>query len=189
MKLARNVLLFTLALSCINFIISGKANTLLKRGEDGRNMDALTYSDGKQETGLSFGLGSNGGYSIANERDFRSVTQGKITGDNKIPTGPKERADEVPSVDTYYDGELHLNAVKVNCRVYRNINTCTLSNQCGWCHANGMCIAGNSLGPLEECPRSKYQFSWPQAAEQGQRVTNQDHGDLLIRTIQRKPNI
>ena len=157
------------------------------RGEDGRSVDAVTYSDGKVETGLNFAQGSNGGYTLNNKDDFMDVeTQSKLTAIPPIPRGKFERAEEVPSIDTYYDGENALNAIKVNCRIIKDPKFCTQQPQCGWCAENSSCIVGNSLGPIEECPRSKYQFSFPGRADVPLRITNHDQGGaVVIRTHQK----
>jgi len=159
----------------------------LKRGEDGQDAEAMTYNDGRVETGLSFGMGSNGGYTANQEANFKTVlTVDKLPKRTPIPTGHVERADEIASQNTYYDGEITLNSVKINCHIYRDPANCVQTSQCGWCHAKNSCIAGNSLGPLEECPRSQYQFSWPRGVGAPLRVANNDDlGILNIRTFQR----
>lgn len=151
------------------------------------NTEAMTYSNGKQETGLSFGMGTNGGYSLINEKGFRKVETVKILPAYKpIPRGEQIRADENPTNENYYDGEIGLNSIKINCKVYKDPIKCTQVNSCGWCHAQNRCIAGNSMGPLEECPRSKYQFSWPGGVETPTRVVNNEFNDMVVRTFERK---
>lgn len=179
-KVSCMIMSFLLVL-CISKVLSHQ------RGEDGKNAEALTYNDGKQETGLNFSMGSNGGYTLNVEAGFKKVETVKKLGPfEPIPHGPTERADEVPSTTDYYDGEAGLNAVKINCHIYKEPATCTLINSCGWCHNNNSCILGNNLGPMESCPRSKYQFSWPAASDTHYRITNQNMGSMNIRTYQRR---
>ena len=175
-KIISFVLLITLSVISCNY-----------RGEDGRTVDAATYSDGKVETGLNFAQGSNGGYTLNNKDEFGDVeTQSKLTVQPPIPRGKFERAEEVPTVDQYYDGEISLNAIKVNCKMVKDPKFCTQQPQCGWCSENATCIVGNSLGPMEECPRSKYQFSFPGRADIPLRITNHDNGGaMLVRTYQK----
>jgi hypothetical protein len=185
MKINTLKTLSIILLGCIslNLVICSKSN----RGEDGQNHEALAYNDGKSETGLNFSLGSNGGYTLNNDSGFRKVeTVDKLPPYVPIQSGVKESAEAIPSQTDYYDGEYGLNAMKINCKIYKDPSTCLHTNQCGWCHANNTCIVGNSMGPLDECPRSRYQFSWPGGAAVQDRIVNNDFGSTLVRTFQRR---
>jgi len=183
MKIGTKVKLFSVLIS---LLICASYSTKLNRGEDGKNADAVTYFDGRKETGLNFSLGSNGGYTLNNENDFKKVlTVDALRPYQPIPKGNLESADEVPSNKDYYDGEISLNTVKINCRMYKSPGDCVHQNQCGWCHWNNTCILGNGLGPMEDCPKSKYQFSYPDNVTIPKRITNLDVGSLNIRTYQR----
>lgn len=162
-----------------------KSKNEVKRGENGENSEAVTYSDGRQSTGLNFALGSNGGYVVSDERNFSKNYQkvDKLRPMPPMPRGPKEFVDEIPSNTHYYDGEFKLNAMKVNCHVYGTIFDCTHQPQCGWCHKTAGCIMGNNLGPMESCPTSQYVFDYPgNGVEDRVRVTNIDTNSLSIRT-------
>ncbi len=148
--------------------------------------EAITYSDGRQESGLNFGLGSNGGYVVFNKKDFKDViVENKLTKGEPQPKGPIERANEIPSTTDYYNGEEKLNTVRVDCKIYKDPKACTMVNVCGWCSNSNSCIAGNNLGPLESCPRSKYQFSFPGNVDNGYRIVNHNMEDLHIRTFRK----
>lgn len=177
------VVIIVIACLSLNKIASKKTD----RGEDGKNQEAIAYNDGKVETGLNFSLGSNGGNTLNTDSGFRKVeTVSKLPPYIPITGGVKESAEAIPSETNYYDGEHGLNAMKINCKIYKDPSTCLHTNQCGWCHANNTCIVGNSMGPLDECPRSRYQFSWPGGAAVQDRIVNNDFGSTLVRTYQRR---
>lgn len=149
--------------------------------------EAETYADGRQVMGLNYGMGSNGGYNVENPGLFKKarMVDHLFKTDYNYSSEPslKESVDEVPSITNYYDGEVKLNVMKVNCKVYHNYNDCIHQAQCGWCHQGSKCIMGNSMGPLEDCPRAQYVFSNPFGALKEFRVNNHDVGGLSIQTI------
>lgn len=147
--------------------------------------EAEAYADGRQVMGLNYGMGSNGGYIVENPKNFKTVrtVDHLFKTDYMYEPSMKEAVDEVPSITNYYDGEVKLNVMKVNCKVYHNYNDCIHQAQCGWCNQGSKCIMGNSMGPLEDCPRAQYVFSNPFGDVNRYRVTNHDVGGLSIKTI------
>jgi len=77
--------------------------------------------------------------------------------------------------------------MRVDCKLYRDIQSCLKNPSCGWCGQENNCIMGNSLGPLESCPKSTYVFSWPfPGYEQRNRVVEHDLGGITARIFTRK---
>lgn len=75
--------------------------------------------------------------------------------------GPLEPVDEIPTPHEYYDGDLHLNKVKVGCKIYTTKNDCIHASNCGWCGSSNSCILGNSFGPQQPCTKSSFIYSPP----------------------------
>ena len=168
------------------FILISTLNICLnKRGENGEESEAFAYNDGRKLTGLSFSMGSNGGYVVSPGAGYKAVeTEKKLKARVPYSKGPKETVEEVPSNTEYYDGEMQLNAVKVNCHLYKNAQDCLHQAQCGWCHNKNTCVVGNSMGPMEDCPRANYQFnrSFP-GYDNMVRINNHEMNGLTVRTF------
>ena len=45
--------------------------------------------------------------------------------------GPIEKIEEIPTVGDYYNGELKLNVLRVNCKIYANPTDCLHHSNCG----------------------------------------------------------
>jgi hypothetical protein len=132
---------------------------------------------------VTYGLGSNGGYTIKDEASYKTPT---IVGhlDNSGPYVDAKREQIVPdekaSVSNYYDGSRELNTFKVQCKMYASMNDCTHHSSCGWCQATSSCINGNQLGPLEPCPTSQYVFTSPLYNAGENRIINENVGGISM---------
>jgi hypothetical protein len=157
---------------------------------------AETYSDGKVVDAVAYALGSNGGYTLRNEYNYKTPqmvsqilpTQSRFVDDN---IRPREPVEEVPSITNYYDGSNRLNSVKVQCKIYRNMNDCLHQAGCGWCGATSGCIGGNQMGPLEPCSKSTYVFTTGSIAPtqtEEERVVRENIGALSM-TMVSKSNL
>jgi hypothetical protein len=122
-------------------------------------------TDGIAKGAIAYSLGGNGGYTIQKEleKEYKSaqITDHVLKTTELPPPGPQELPDEIPSETDYYDGSLHLNAIKVQCKIFSNPTDCLHQSSCGWCGSSGQCILGNNLGPLERCKNSTYVFTAP----------------------------
>lgn len=81
-----------------------------------------------------------------------------------IETGGAEMAEELPSVENYYDGALGIKHSVSFCNQFiTKPQACVNQGSCGWCMGNGNCVSGNSNGPINEkdCLRGKYVFEAP----------------------------
>jgi len=109
---------------------------------------------------VTYGLGSDGGYTIQNPKEYRSpAIVEKLLPSTLTLEKVKGVADEKPSITNYYDGENRLNKVEVECRSIIDRFSCLHQKFCGWCsQAAGVCIKGNQAGPLDTCPQAMYQF-------------------------------
>lgn len=159
MKIVRTILFISLLSFCCS--LRSKVRQSLFRDKD-----AYSYNDGRAGDGITYGLGSNGGFSLsANAEDFKTVPTTPKLPKREYEASMKFPADEIKvyanSDEAYYDGELRLNTVQINCKIYRDTNSCLRQNYCGWCAATKSCITGNNTGPLEQCPQAQYQFSLP----------------------------
>jgi len=111
---------------------------------------------------VTYGYGSNGGYVLKDDVDYKKPEIVQKLGNYKMTLGGnKEIAEENPSLSTYYDGSNRLNIIQITCRVYVNKNDCLHKSACGWCSQTKTCISGTSQGPLEPCLASTYKFSVP----------------------------
>ena len=81
--------------------------------------------------------------------------------DEVLPPAPGkiEAAEEIPSETDYYDGEIKLNKMNVNCKIYASQNDCFHQSFCGWCGSTSSCIGGDAKGPYEPCLKATYLFS------------------------------
>lgn len=85
-----------------------------------------------------------------------------ITDDPPAPKlGPLESIEENPTINEYYDGSLHLNVIKVDCKVYQVKGDCIHNAHCGWCGSRNGCVLGNLQGPGEPCVKSSYIYGKP----------------------------
>lgn len=149
--------------------------------------EAYAYNDGRKGQGITYGLGSSRGYSVSQDSSFKKVTtvkdlvQFKAERVQTADPNSKVVASELPSTAVFYDGERNLNTIRIECRFIVNEDTCFKSPYCGWCENPKRCVDGSINGPtpLEECPRSMYQFSNPTGIQRSQHV-NIDGIDLRI---------
>ncbi len=122
-------------------------------------------TNGISKGAIAYSLGGTGGYTIKKEleKEYKSaqITDHVLKITELPPPGPQESPDEVPSETDYYDGSLHLNSVKVQCKIFSNPTDCLHQSSCGWCGSNSSCILGNNLGPLQPCSKSSYIFTAP----------------------------
>lgn len=95
--------------------------------------------------------------------------------------GNVESADEIPSEKEYYDGELNLNKMKVNCKLYTNKMDCFQQSFCGWCGGSSSCIGGSPKGPYEPCLTSTYIYSVQNAYQVKTSSTN--YGGLQTNVV------
>mmetsp|Transcript_21201 Transcript_21201/g.21986 ORF Transcript_21201/g.21986 Transcript_21201/m.21986 type:complete len:196 (-) Transcript_21201:156-743(-) len=81
-----------------------------------------------------------------------------------ISSGPPESADEIPSVENYYDGSMGVKHSASFCQQFiTKPEACVNQGNCGWCYGEGTCIGGNSKGPIsnKDCLRGKYVYEAP----------------------------
>ena len=190
MKIIKSLLLFIVFLNlCI--LITAKSNlkyssrqSILEKGKE-----AFAYNDGRVAQGETFGLGSNGGNSLSGkalENYVKPPYVDHLTFDRSEELSTKINADEIKSIGNYYDGEIGLNKQDISCVIYKDVKSCLLQSHCGWCNGPNKCVLGNSLGPIDNCPKANYQFSSPyNGATVAKRQTNIDLPDMLIKTEQR----
>ncbi len=118
---------------------------------------------GESTDAMAYGLGSNGGYTLKNENNYKMPTIVQSLASTgpafKSESSSKESTDEIPSITNYFDGSERLNTFKVECKMYASINDCLHQASCGWCGESKLCIMGNQMGPMEMCSKSTYIFT------------------------------
>lgn len=81
-----------------------------------------------------------------------------------IKGGQSEFADEIPSPEEYYDGQLGIKHFVSACQQFINKqDACLHQGSCGWCMGEGTCVSGGPKGPIsnKDCLRGKYVFESP----------------------------
>jgi hypothetical protein len=188
MKIANKALLLIFATALISFIACAEkvetVEQLLASDKPKIDRDAEAFSDGKAIDAVAYAMGSNGGYTLKNELNYKTPTMvGKLTHQasfNNERRGAKEAADEIPSITNYYDGAEKLNSIKVQCRIYTTANDCVHQSGCGWCGATSSCITGNQMGPTEPCAKSTYVFTSAGIYSPQERVIKENVGGLAV---------
>jgi hypothetical protein len=133
---------------------------------------------------VSYGVGKNG-YTLKDDSHYvrpEMVTQLPAS----IPppkAGPAEVVEEIPSVTDYYDGGAKLNKITITCRIYANPTDCVHQSNCGWCGASNSCIAGTTLGPLEQCAKTSYIFSAPNPNWRPQNIIKENVGGVSFTVV------
>lgn len=69
-----------------------------------------------------------------------------------------ETIEELPSKQEYYNGDIKLNKIVINCKIYINEFDCLHTSYCGWCSQPGVCIGGGLNGPYEPCDNGEFIF-------------------------------
>ncbi len=137
---------------------------------------------------MTFGLGSNGGYTIKNENNYKipKMVDHLIVSNSPYSNtqSSKEYADENPSITEYYNGTDKLNTIKVNCKMYVSQNDCLHQASCGWCGSTATCIMGNQMGPMENCSKSTYVFTTGALHNPDERVIRENVGGLSFNIVQ-----
>lgn len=133
-------------------------------------------------------MGSNGGYTLKNENNYRVPQMVDHLVASKSPYGNaqsgKEYADETPSNTEYYNGSQKLNTIKVQCRMYVNQNDCLHQASCGWCGSSASCIMGNQIGPMEACSKSTYVFTTGALRNPQEREIRENVGGISLNIVQ-----
>ena len=81
---------------------------------------------------LTFGLGSDGGYSLRNPKVYLTPSLVRqLPPSMSIPPSAKQTVDELATVTDYYDGSLNLNSITVNCVIFSNPLDCVHQSNCG----------------------------------------------------------
>lgn len=133
---------------------------------------------------MAYGLGSNGGYTIRNEYNYKKpkvvpkLVYSPSAYESSTNNAPYAEADEILSTGDYYDGERKLNSVIVGCTVYAFKKDCLHNSKCGWCGQFNKCVTGNNLGPLEPCDLTTYSFTT--ATTETRSTSVQNVGPLAI---------
>jgi hypothetical protein len=102
---------------------------------------------------------------IQNSKDYKApqIVE-KLPPKVDLNVGPAENAEEMPSVEDYYDGTRGLKITRMECTQYTTQpEICLHQGSCGWCGSTNSCIPGNNLGPLAPCLRGTYKFTAPSA--------------------------
>jgi hypothetical protein len=136
--------------------------------------------------GDAYALGSNGGYSIKNESNYKTPTMVNYLDHTGAYVDAKREqtvAEEKPSITEYYDGSRELNTFKVQCKLYSSLKDCTHHASCGWCGATNSCINGNQMGPREPCPVSTYVFTSPLYNAGENREINENVGGISMNLV------
>lgn len=139
---------------------------------------------------MAYGLGSNGGYTLKNEYNYRVPQVVKNLMPRKSPFDPTsskslENADETPSITDYYNGGNNINTMKVQCRMYVSQKDCLHQSGCGWCGATASCIGGNQAGPMEACSKSTYVFTTGAIHNPEERVIQENIGGVSMTILQK----
>merc|ERR1712151_481674 len=104
--------------------------------------------DGDAVDALTFGMGTDGGYILQNEKNYRAPELynrlPKITPISQVRT-PKAVAEENPTISVFYDGTNKLNTFKIDCKLYTNPKECMHKSGCGWCGELTKCIKGTHV--------------------------------------------
>ncbi len=137
---------------------------------------------------MTYALGSNGGYTLKNENNYKApaIVQHLIVSNSPYgnQSSSKEFADENPSATDYYDGSHKLNTLKVSCKIYSSQSDCLHQASCGWCGATGSCIMGTQMGPLETCSQSTYIFTTGAIHNPQEREIRENVGGLSFNIVQ-----
>ncbi len=134
---------------------------------------------------MTYGLGSNGGYTIQNPKEYKSPQiVDKLPEDTINREKVKGWAEEQPSVTNYYDGENRLNKVTVECKSIIDRFSCLHQKFCGWCSKSGACIKGNEMGPLDACPQAEYTFTTARITQQPPLEIRQFGGPIATTILQ-----
>lgn len=148
---------------------------------------AQTFDNGKSSDAVSYGLGSNGGFTLKDDSDYKTPQMvvrllPRSSPYEGAPVVNSQVADEIPSITNYYEGGDKLNSITVQCRIYANMNDCTHANGCGWCGSLSRCVTGNQAGPLEACSKSTYVFTTG-GLHRNERVIKENVGGLALTII------
>ena len=148
---------------------------------------AQTVSNLPASESVAYALGSNGGYTLKNEYNYKTPQMvDKLVPRNSpydVATKGMELADEVPSITHYYDGAPKLNSIKITCKIYMSMSDCLHQSGCGWCGATSGCVSGNQMGPLEACAKSTYIFTTGAVHQTDERVVRENVGGLTMTVI------
>lgn len=101
--------------------------------------------------------------------------------------GPLESAEELPTTGEYYDGNLKLNVVKVNCNLYASQEDCIHNSKCGWCGSRNGCVLGNNFGPLEACVRASFIYGQRYPGTATERRIDERVGGATMTVIHPQP--
>lgn len=148
-------------------------------------LNVSTVSNGTSSESVAYALGSNGGYTLKNDLNYKTPKMVEKLVPSPVyeqDPGAKAVADEVPSITHYYDGRNKLNTIKVTCKIYVNKVDCLHKDGCGWCGATSGCIPGNQMGPMEACAASTYIFTTG-AVHQDERVIRENIGGLTMTVV------
>merc|ERR1712004_206170 len=152
-------LFIVLSISCLANVQNpneASQKTKIRVGESNQDGDAVDA--------LTFGMGTDGGYILQNEKNYRAPELygrlPKITPISQVRT-PKAVAEENPTISVFYDGTNKLNTFKIDCKLYTNPKECMHKSGCGWCGELTRCIKGTQMGPLEKCIKSTFIFTSP----------------------------
>jgi len=146
---------------CISYIISIKTNQI----QNMSNRVLIGVSDNTKNDGEIIAQTSN---SIKSEPKIIDPTLKTVEYvDSIVPDLEKkivntvEVAEEIPTIIDYYNGDIKLNKIDINCKLFMNPTDCTNSSHCGWCSGTGMCIGGTAQGPFGKCLKGQFIFSGP----------------------------
>ena len=174
MKLNSNKFLFAFILISltISFIYSFNKSNLKK--SEVKNNKSKNNSKGIDLIGESYSQGSviHPSVAVTSAEGIVFKTPASVSGYsnaeivNKLQEevalpakGPLEAIEEVPTQVNYYNGDLNLNSININCSIFSSLDSCIKTNKCGWCSSNNQCMFGNSMSPELPCPKSMLLFS------------------------------
>lgn len=151
---------FLLLLNCVNSLNKSnlKKYKLKNNSKNSKHVEVIgaSYSgnDNKQSIAVSSaeGIVKNTPSSLSNYKNVQIVNKLQ---DNVVspPKGPLESVEEIPTLVNYYDGDLKLNSININCNVNNSVYDCLKYSYCNWCSSNSNCMLANSMAN-NSCPRS-----------------------------------